>query len=125
MDTLVQLQLAQLETLGGPPHGSGGTVLRVADHDRASDPEQMAWHLKLPADLQRAGPEIYRSIRSEAVSSVRQWVNEQHPNLEQKSTPRYQDLFTTATIIDYEVADCKTEGMLMQKLATSDALGST
>lgn len=115
-------QLAQLETLGGPPHGSGGSLLRVSDADRVSDPEQMAWHLKLPADLQRAGPEIYRNIRSEGVTSVRQWVNEQHPGLEQKSSPQYQDLFTTATIIDYEVADCRTEGMLMQKLATSDAL---
>ena len=108
--------------MGGPPHGSGGSLLRVSDADRVADPEQMAWHLKLPADLQRAGPEIYRNIRSEGVTSVRQWVNEQHPGLEQKSSPQYQDLFTTATIIDYEVADCRTEGMLMQKLATSDAL---
>ena len=115
-------QLAQLETWGGPPHGSGGSVLRVSEGDRVSDPEQMAWHLRLPADLQRAGPEIYRNIRSEGVSSVRQWVNEQHPSLEQKATPQYQDLFMTATIIDYEVAECKTEGMLMQKLAVSDAL---
>ena len=115
-------QLIQLEALGGPTHGSGGSILRVSGLDGAADPESMAWHLKLPADLQRAGPEIYRNIRSEGVSSVRQWVNEQHPTLEQKSSPQYQDLFTTATIIDFEVADCRTEGMLMQKLATSDAL---
>ena len=115
-------QLSQLETLGGPPHGTGGSTLRVVDGDMVTDPEQMAWHLKLPADLQRAGPEIYRNIRSEGVSSVRQWVNEQHPSLEQKNTPQYQDLFMTATIIDFELAECKTEGMLMAKLATSDAL---
>lgn len=115
-------QLMQLEALGGPVHGSGGSVLRVSGPDGITDPESMAWHLKLPADLQRAGPEIYRNIRSEGVSSVRQWVNEQHPTLEQKSSPQYQDLFTTATIIDFEVADCRTEGMLMQKIATSDAL---
>jgi len=115
-------QLGQLETLGGPPHGTGGSVLRVIDSEMVTDPEQMAWHLKLPADLQRAGPEIYRNIRSEGVNSVRQWVNEQHPSLEQKSSPQYQDLFMTATIIDFELAECKTEGMLMAKLATSDAL---
>ena len=115
-------QLIQLEALGGPTHGSGGSVLRVPGLEGTTDPESMAWHLKLPADLQRAGPEIYRNIRSEGVSSVRQWVNEQHPTLEQKSSPQYQDLFTTATIVDFEVADCRTEGMLMQKLATSDAL---
>ena len=115
-------QLTQLEALGGPTHGTGGSVLRVSGLEGSTDPESMAWHLKLPADLQRAGPEIYRNIRSEGVSSVRQWVNEQHPTLEQKSSPQYQDLFTTATIIDFEVANCRTEGMLMQKLATSDAL---
>ena len=115
-------QLAQLETLGGPPHGTGGSTLRVMDGEMVTDPEQMAWHLKLPADLQRAGPEIYRNIRSEGVSSVRQWVNEQHPSLEQKNTPQYQDLFMTATIVDFELAECRSEGMLMAKLATSDAL---
>ena len=97
-------------------------MLRVVEGDRVADPEQMAWHLKLPADLQRAGPEMYRNIRAEGVSSVRQWVNEQHPSLEQKSTPQYQDLFMTATIVDFELAECRTEGMLMAKLATSDAL---
>lgn len=94
----------------------------MVEGDTVADPEQMAWHLKLPADLQRAGPEIYRNIRAEGVSSVRQWVNEQHPTLEQKGSPQYQDLFMTATIIDFELADCRTEGMLMAKLATSDAL---
>ena len=85
-------------------------------------PENMSWHLKLPADLQRAAPELYRNIRAEGVSSVRQWVNEQHPTLEQKNSVQYQDLFMAATIIDFEVADCVTEGALMQKLATSDSL---
>ena len=54
-----------------------------------SDPERMAWHLHLPADLQRAAPELYRNIRSEGAASVRQWVNEQHPSLEQKQTAQY------------------------------------
>ena len=115
-------QLSEIETLGGPAHGSGGSVLRAQLGTAEVGPENMAWHLKLPADLQRAAPELYRNIRAEGVSSVRQWVNEQHPTLEQKNSVQYQDLFMAATIIDFEVAECVTESSLMAKLATSDSL---
>ena len=115
--------LSQLEVAGGPPHGVGGSVLRSdGPPGLASDPEQMAWHLRLPSDLQRAAPELYRNIRSEGSASVRQWVNEQHPTIEHKQSAQYQDLFTAATIIDYELASCKTEETLMHRLATSDTL---
>jgi len=115
--------LGQIEVAGGPPHGVGGSILRgEGPPGLTSDPEQMAWHLRLPSDLQRAAPELYRNIRSEGSASVRQWVNEQHPTLEQKQGAAYQDLFTAATIIDYEVASCRTEEMLMHRLATSDTL---
>lgn len=115
-------QLQEVETKGGPLHGTAGSALQFIDGATASDPEQMAWHLRLPPDLQRAGPELYRNIRAEGVSSVRQWVNEQHPGVEQKNTAQYQDLFMAATIIDFEVADCRNESMLMHKLASSDSL---
>lgn len=115
--------LGQLEVAGGPPHGAGGSILRGdGPPGLASDPEQMAWHLRLPSDLQRAAPELYRNIRSEGSASVRQWVNEQHPTLEQKQGTSYQDLFIAATIIDYEVASCRTEAALMHRLASSDTL---
>ena len=46
--------LGQLEVAGGPPHGAGGSILRGdGPPGLASDPEQMAWHLRLPSDLQR------------------------------------------------------------------------
>ena len=93
-----------------------------ADQVEVTDPEQMAWHLKLPADLQRAGPELYRNIRAEGVGSVRQWVNEQHAGLEAKNTTAFQDLFMAATIIDFELASCRSESQVMAKLATSDTL---
>lgn len=114
--------LQEVETLGGVTHGTGGTFARVADINLGENPEQMAWHLKLPADLQRAAPELYRNIRVEGVASVRQWVNDQRATLEQKQTPTYQDLFSAATIIDFELADCKSEPAIMHKLGTSDSL---
>ncbi|CAL1127775.1 unnamed protein product, partial [Cladocopium goreaui] len=115
-------QLQEIETLGGPLHGSGGTFARVADVGVGENPEAMSWHLKLPADLQRAAPEMYRNIRADGAVSARAWVNEQHPTPELKQSPAYQDLFTAATIIDFELAECKTEGAIMHKLATSDTL---
>ena len=115
--------LGQIEVAGGPPHGAGGSILRgEGPPGLASDPEQMAWHLRLPSDLQRAAPELYRNIRSEGSASVRQWVNEQHPTLEQKQGVQYQDLFTAATIVDFEVASCRSEEALMHRLANSDTL---
>lgn len=115
-------QLGELEAFAGPQHGSGGALLRASAEQQVSDPEQMAWHLKLPADLQRAAPELYRNIRAEGVGSVRQWVNEQHAGLEAKSSTQFQDLFTAATIIDFELAGCRSESELMARLATSDTL---
>ena len=115
--------LTELESFAGPPHGAGSAILRnSADQVEVTDPEQMAWHLKLPADLQRAGPELYRNIRAEGVGSVRQWVNEQHAGLEAKNTTAFQDLFMAATIIDFELASCRSESQVMAKLATSDTL---
>ena len=74
----------------------------------------MAWHLKLPADsFNVQEPELYRNIRAEGVGSVRQWVNEQHAGLEAKSSSQFQDLFTAATIIDFELAGCRSESEVM------------
>lgn len=115
-------QLVEIEMLGGPTHGTGGAFARAANISQGESPESMAWHLRLPADLQRAAPELYRNIRSDGAASVRAWVNEQHPTPELKQSPAYQDLFTAATIVDFELADCRSESAIMHKLATSDSL---
>lgn len=115
-------QLGEIEALGGPAHGTGGTFARVADIGEGTNPEEMSWHLKLPADLQRAAPELYRNIRADGAHSARAWINDQHPTPELKQSPAYQDLFTAATIIDFELADCRSESAIMHKLATSDTL---
>ena len=61
-------QMTELEIFGAVPHGTPGSLLQSAGDGMASDPERMVWHLRLPPDLQRAGPEIYRNIRSEGVA---------------------------------------------------------
>ena len=50
--------LQEFEMLGGPSHGTGGSFARVADIAVGESPEQMAWHLGLPPDMQRADPEL-------------------------------------------------------------------
>ena len=49
-------------------------------------------------------------------------MNDQHPTLELKQSPGYQDLFMAATIIDFELAGCRSEAAVMAKLGTSDTL---
>ena len=87
----------------------------MADIAVGESPEQMAWHLKLPPDMQRAGPELYCNTRAE-------WISDQHPSLESRQAPSFQDLVTAASIIDFELGECKSETAIMQKLGTSNTL---
>ena len=82
--------------------------------------DQQQWHNKLPPSLQRAAPEIYQSTRSEGVTSVRSWVTDQFP-FGARDSPTFQDLFTTATNIDFELAGAESETVLMQRLPSSDS----
>ncbi|CAK8994609.1 Uncharacterized protein SCF082_LOCUS4000 [Durusdinium trenchii] len=85
--------LQEVETLGAPAHGSGGTFARVADIGQGDNPEQMAWHLKLPADLQRADLFLHEQTNShtaeemQAVEEFRRQLNDL-PLLPLPSPPR-------------------------------------
>ena len=55
---------------------------------------------QLPADLKRAAPEIYRSLRSTA-TSVRDWLNQNYDG--SKRSPQWQDLWNAALVADYKI----------------------
>ena len=55
---------------------------------------------QLPADLKRAAPEIYRSLRSTA-NSVRDWLSQNYEG--SKRSPQWQDLWNAALVADYKI----------------------
>ena len=119
-------ELVSYELMGGPPHGSATSLLgSVHNGVHFANPEAMNYHLKLPADLQRAAPEVYRDIRAEGVTSLRAWVLDLFPVQTRDGNPSFADLFTGATQADFELAPCKSELEIIQKLATSDSLEIT
>ena len=75
----------------------------------------------MPADLQRAAPETYRSIRAEGVASIRQWILDQF-GAASRTSPEFQHLFQTACQCDYILASAKNESELNHTLATNDQL---
>ena len=69
---------------------------------------EVAYHQRLPTDLQRAAPETYRSIRNDGVSSFRAWVLEQFP-IHARTSLEFQHLFQSAVQGDYLLAQAQTE----------------
>ncbi len=115
-------ELSSWESMGAPSHGAAAHILANMDDGEGWDnPEAANYHLRLPPDLQRAGPEVYRSMRAEGYQSIRAWVNDQFP-LDKRSLPQYAEMFTSATQVDFAASSCKTESALMRLLSTSDQL---
>ena len=113
---------AALEHTGAPQHGAGASMLQdAAFAGNAPDEHDGNYTNRLPADLQRAAPEIFREIMSTGVSGLRGWVCEQFP-LDKRDQPQFRDLFTSATSADFELAGANNEGEKMRRLGTSDNL---
>ncbi|CAK0843894.1 unnamed protein product [Prorocentrum cordatum] len=108
---------AALSTAGGP--WSGGAVPSLAAAQGGA--EETRWGPSLPADLQRAGPEINRAIRGEGSTSVPDWIAQRCQG--SRSSPEWVDLWTLATSIDFRLRDCKSGVELMQLLAGDDMMG--
>ena len=114
--------LAALEHTGVPQHGAGASILQdAAFAGNAPDEHDGNYTNRLPADLQRAAPEIFREIMSTGVSGLRGWVCEQFP-LDKRDQPQFRDLFTSAITADFELAGANNEGEKMRRLGTSDNL---
>jgi len=82
---------------------------------------QIAFHERLPSDMQRAAPETYRSIRAEGVATVRQWVLEQFP-VNARGTQEFAHLHQSACQADFILAKAATEEHLNLLFNTEDQL---
>ena len=79
------------------------------------------WHSKLPSDLNRAAPEIYRSMRASGAASVRDFISQLFPQ-DQRSSQVFTDLFTAASGVDFTLAKQKTEEDILATLSSDDLI---
>jgi hypothetical protein len=121
------LELKHLETQGAPRHGAGADLIR--DHNAALPtpdvPNGYGYHNKLPSSLERAGPEIYRNLMSDGVSSLRNWILDYFPMNARQDNPEFEYLFSAATQADFILARAKSETELNKILASDDTVELT
>ena len=97
-----------------------GTGLQTP-HTAALPPgQENRWGVGLPADFQRAGAEIYRNMRNEGSTSVRDWLCQRYQG--SRSSPVWTDLWTMASSIDFGLAGANTEMDVVTRLGTSDVM---
>ena len=79
-----------------------------------------AWQNRLPPDMRRAAPEIYRSLRTSGSGSVRDWLNGQHAGV--RSPSEWSQLWHTATEVDFLLGQAQDDYQITKLLATDDQL---
>ncbi|CAK0840539.1 unnamed protein product [Prorocentrum cordatum] len=114
LDALDQAAPPALGGTAGDPLALGSLT------SAAGGSQETRWGASLPPDLQRAGAEIYRSMRAEGCTSVRDWLSSRYSG--SRSSPVWTDLWTMATTVDFAVKDCGTEEALMRFLGTNDLM---
>jgi hypothetical protein len=119
--------LKHLETQGAPQHGAGAELLR--DHNGALPtpdvPSGYGYHNRLPAALERAGPEIFRNLMSDGVSSLRNWILDYFPMSSRQGNPEFEYLFNAATQADFILAKATSESGLNKILTSDDTIELT
>ena len=113
--------LSDLASTGGASLGLGPSPTDEPGLGSYSAGSLVPVHQKLPAELPRAAPETYRSIRSEGVGNLRQWILEQFP-IGQRSGQEFGHLFQSCCQADFLLADCTSESQLFERLNSSDQL---
>ena len=67
----LQVALSGIVEAGSPATGSGGFLLEARGLEGVMASLDERWRSSLPPDLPRAGPEIYRALRSEGSACTR------------------------------------------------------
>ena len=78
------------------------------------------WNDRLALDIKRAAPEIYRSIRQEGASTIREYLQQQHASV--KGSEKWSDLWSLATSLDFQLGQCMTDNDLFNRLGADDGL---
>ena len=121
-----RLNLEALKATGAPRHGASAAVapqqqpsiVMGGQATMAGEGAGMAFHNRLPPDLRRAGPEIYRSIRAAGSRSVREWINLQFHG--DRNGTQFVDLWGIASDVDMRLGAFHNDADLMRHLASDD-----
>ena len=120
--------LRQFESTGHPRAGVAAAMFEEAlaeapplNIDEAAALDTSKWHSRLAPDMNRAAPEIYRTIRASGAASLRDWVSDLFP-YEQRTSQLFQAKFTDASLVDFKVAKCRDHQELLQLLSTDDSI---
>ena len=120
----LRAELESLRDVGAPQHGAGLAGLPGSQATEplglANEISGTAWHTRLPPDLRRAAPEIYRSLRAAGSASVRDWLNVQYAG--NRNSPEWTALWHTASEVDFAVGKARDDAAVVTMLATSDLL---
>ena len=110
--------LTAYKETGGPSHGAGAasSLAPLPFAELGFD----KWKDKLSPDLKRAGPEIYRILRSAGATSVRDWLGQNFDG-SSRST-EWTDPRNIATRADSAIASGDNPAQLAVILATNDGL---
>ena len=107
---------------GGPPLGLGASSAESYVNQPSIGGVAVSYHERLPGDLPRAAPEVYRSIRQEGFACLRAWILDMFPQAERGNNPKFSAMYQQATQADFELAGCSSEAELNRLLATRDSL---
>ena len=114
--------LCTLKDKSTPQMGTGVTGLPgFGEPAPPAQQENDRWEYGLAPDLQRGAPEIYRSMRSEGVANMREWVNLNYKGDREATCAEWVDLWAAATEIDFAVGSTP-HAQVPNMLGTSDAM---
>ena len=82
--------------------------------------EALRWNHQLPPDMRRAGPEIYRSLRSAGAEGARAWLQLEFKGV--RAGNLWTDLWQNATMIEYILSKAENGAEAMAWLASDDTL---
>ena len=119
----LQKKLEELEAQGAPSHSTALFKIQegMIDPELDEGHGMESWENALSAELKRAAPEIYLSIRGAGVRNTRDWVNSMFA-ADKRTGPQYLELFNCATLVDFEISKAKTgnQSEVLKVLAPSD-----
>ena len=110
-----------LEALARGGDSGSSTLPDWARANTLTGEAQEAYAHRLPSELRRAAPEIYKSLRAEGVTSCRSWLKDNYSGYKGAGS-QWVDLWTTAAQLDMAIGGCRSDQEIQHILNTDDRI---